>query len=491
MRSTHFRNCRHLAQLFLNQIAMLGITILPEYIQSEGPDALLDNLLARAPVTAVSTSPYVMEELSEKDGGKREPPADGGKGLARLLDRPLWGKHEVWVNTAPSFEPNESLYSNLRYKASQPTESTYKSGHIIDDFIKASHKRGIKVYFQIQAAIPPGYRVQFGGPLEEDAPQMPDGKTPTNRIDKNGSLANPHILAYGDALIRDLIERYPQIDGIRLDWPEYPPYDLESIFLDFSPHAAQFAQKHGFDFRKIQKQAQVLYHKLTEELDDAAIENSPDLIKCFQAEAKDWLNLKSEIVLSMLTRYRATMNAFGGKNMELIPSAFPWPWNELSGFDYKKIAKTVDAISCKYYTMHWPMMLKSYSESLARLNPNLSDAAIARFLVKSFEGASPTPHSCDSFQYPEPTENHRVCPTELTLKQKKVEAMIPGIPLWPIAHSYGPLEDFIRRSRAVYSNSNGRLWVNRYAYLSDKKLDALGEMLSKEQHKKTTSMGNR
>ena len=48
---------------------MLGITLLPEYIQSEGIERLLDNLLKRAPVTAISTSPYVMSELSAEEGG--------------------------------------------------------------------------------------------------------------------------------------------------------------------------------------------------------------------------------------------------------------------------------------------------------------------------------------------------------------------------------------------------------------------------------------
>ena len=68
---------------------MLGITILPEYIQSEGPEALLDRLLEKLPLTAVSTSPYVMEECLPERGGEREPPADSDKGLARLLERPL------------------------------------------------------------------------------------------------------------------------------------------------------------------------------------------------------------------------------------------------------------------------------------------------------------------------------------------------------------------------------------------------------------------
>ena len=35
----------------------LGITVMPEYIQTEGTLPLLDNLIGRAGVTAVATSP--------------------------------------------------------------------------------------------------------------------------------------------------------------------------------------------------------------------------------------------------------------------------------------------------------------------------------------------------------------------------------------------------------------------------------------------------
>ena len=67
-------------------MAYLGITVMPEYIQTEGVDALLDNL-ARAGVTAVATSPYVMAPADEATG-VREPPADADdwKGIPDKID---------------------------------------------------------------------------------------------------------------------------------------------------------------------------------------------------------------------------------------------------------------------------------------------------------------------------------------------------------------------------------------------------------------------
>lgn len=460
---------------------MLGITVLPEYIQSEGVEGLLDNLQNRAPITAISTSPYVMTELAAEQGGQREPPADAEKGLVRLLDRPLWGKREVWIQTAPSFEPDRSLYKGLRYQPSESSEATRSEGPVLDAFIAAAHERGLKVYFQIQAAIPPGYRVQFGGSEEDDIPRLPDGSEPKQRLDKNGSLASPHILNYGEALLADLLRRYPDIDGFRIDWPEYPPYFLDSIFLDFGPHARRFANERGFDFESIRIQIEALYRFLHSQANDTEIlsyaDNPALLVERFPL-IREWLQLKSALVSNLLTRYRAAIDANANSPKALIPSAFPPPWNTLSGFDYTAAGEIVDAISCKYYTMHWPMMLRNYSDALLKANSSLTSPTLARALCHALSAVAPTPPKCEQFEYPEPDEAHPVPLAALADKQSLVEATAPNTPIWPIAHSYGPNRDFSQRAQAVLAVSQDRLWVNRYAYLSDEKLDTLGKLFS-------------
>ena len=95
---------------------MTGVTVMPESIQNEGVEAILDRLSA-AGVTHVATSPYVMEPADEKTGS-REPPIDAGAGSVRLLDRPQWGKRELFVRTSPSFRPDKKFYAGLRYQPS-------------------------------------------------------------------------------------------------------------------------------------------------------------------------------------------------------------------------------------------------------------------------------------------------------------------------------------------------------------------------------------
>ena len=75
----------------------------------------------------------------------------------RLLDRPLWGRRELFVTTAPSFAPEERLYDKLLYRPSKPTDLTRSAGPIVGEFIRKARSAGLKVYLQVQAAI--GYPV--------------------------------------------------------------------------------------------------------------------------------------------------------------------------------------------------------------------------------------------------------------------------------------------------------------------------------------------
>lgn len=464
---------------------LLGVTVLPEYIQSEGIEGLLDNL-SKIGANAVATSPYLMEE-ADRETGQREPPADANAGAVRLLDRPLFGKREVWVKTAPSFEPNLSLYAGLRYRPSEPTGLTRSQGHLLHDFIPAAKERGIRVYFQVQAAIPPGYRVQFGGPTDSDRALLPNGTIPPRRLAKNGSLASPHILAYEHALLRDIVQQYPDLDGLRVDWPEYPPYFLDSVFLDFSYHAERAAERMGFPFERMRRDVGRLYEKLHGGLTDADLipwaEDADGgryhllrLLSDYPGVAA-WLRFKAALVEDMIAGFRSTMNEAGGQSMELLPNAFPPPWTIPSGMDFRRVAKHSSAISCKLYTMHWPMMLRFYGDQILAANPGLSSRLLARALVRWLDIADddglPT---VEDYSYPPPDVPHPVGPAAQTRKIHQAQRDAGDTPVYVLAHGYGPVDDF--RKRLVVAREAGQhgYWVNRYGYLSDEKLDVIREV---------------
>ncbi|MBI4874471.1 MAG: hypothetical protein HY822_07550 [Acidobacteria bacterium] len=450
----------------------VGITVMPEYIQVEGIGRVLDNLLRRARATSVTTSPYVMEPAGEKTGS-REPPIDAGAGKVRLLDRPLWGRRELFVRTAPSFEPDARLYRGLRYQPAAVTELTRKQGPLIGEFVSAARARGLKVYLQVQAAIPPGYRVQFGGPAEEDCPRLPDGRIPPRRLANNGSLASMHIRAYTEALIRDLLTAYPEVDGLRFDWPEYPPYLLDDVFLDFGEPARQAAERLGLPFDRLRREAGLLYRQVHGALNDrdpggwlAELEQRPLL--------HEWLRFKATLVEQMLAGYRKALTQAGGASKELLAHAFPPPLSRLSGMDFDRASRHVDGIGVKFYTMHWPMILRFWGDELLQANPGLSESRVAAALARWLDMSDGPllPHLAD-YVYPEPGAPHPAGSKAQARKIAEARKAAGKTPVFALAHGYGPAADFRRRVEAVFAPSGRRLWVNRYGYLSDEKLEIL------------------
>lgn len=450
-----------------------GVTVLPEWAQSEGIEAVLDRLQA-ARVTDIATSPYVMEP---DDEGGREPPADAGAGGVRLLDRELWGRRELRVRSAPSFEPDRALYEGLPYQPPEPDALTAREGETVARFIEAAKARGMGVWLQVQSAIPPGYRVQFGGPRAEDAPLGPDDAPVPDRVDANASLAAPAVLAYGEAMLRDLARAYPDIDGFRIDWPEYPPYSFGALFFDFSPRALVVAEEMGIDVVRMRRDALAVRALLTSGLDGGALERvgpiDDDALEAALADYPgmlDLLALRRRLSLDLLARYRAALPS----RYALVPQAFPPPWNLLSGFGLAGASPIVEGIGIKLYTMHWPMILADWARAMTGGG---DDAALAAALVRATGTGVAPPASTSGFSYPEPDEPHPASSEAIAAKIAAARAEVGETPLYAFTHAYGPVADVMRRAEACWSASDGRMWVNRYGYMSDAKLNAFGALV--------------
>lgn len=461
----------------------LNISVMPEYPQSEGVEAVLDQLCDRVGATAITTSPYVMEPSDAPDAG-REPPADGTAGSVRLLDRSLWGKRELTVRTAPSFVPDKSLYEGLRYQPSEPDALTEREGKKISEFIDQTKARGLGAYMQVQSAIPPGYKVQFGGPVSEDRSRMPDGSEFEGRVDKNASLASPHVIDYGCALLRDLIQAYPNLDGLRVDWPEYPPYAFESLFFDFSEHAERAAERLGYDFQRMRLHTQGVLDFLLGKMTDGDIDGflSQSDASFWDLFAKypgvhDLRSFKGDLVAGMLQRYAETISDASQGKMDFVVQGFPPPWTQVSGFDVKKVAPHVSGIGVKLYTMHWPMMVRGYADRILKSNRNLSEKNVLQGIFKILDildEAAPT--RVQDVRYPEPDEPHLAGAQAQARKILETRQLAGDTPVYAFSHSYGPMDDFEARMRSAWEASGHRMVVNRYGYMSNEKLDLLGQI---------------
>ncbi len=454
----------------------LGITVMSPFFQTEGIDQTLDNIVERAGATAVAINTSVTAPAP--DGiGSFQPPDDAGASV-RLFDRPIWGKQALWLRSAPGHQANLAYFADSPYKPRPADDLTTAAGHQISDFIAAAKTRGLAVYVQTGATQPPGLQ-------EADLPRLPDGRIPAARMANTGSLASPAIRAWNRAWTQDIFAQYPQIDGIRPDWPEYPCYKLDEAFQDFGPHVAGWAVAHGFDFARIHDQVSRFYTYLHGSLSNADLRDfaSPDrgklsIVRLFGQfpGVLEWLRLKAALSTDLLRDWRTAITEYGGPEKELSANAFMPPFSSITGLDFAAAAAHCESISPKLYTMHWSLIIKFWGDVLLAANPDLDERLLVRALVNLLDLADElVDATIDDYGYPEPDEPHPIPDGPQIRKIEQAQnAVGGGAKIYALAHGYGPLDDFRRRLQLVADSAADGVWINRYGYLSDEKLDVIG-----------------
>jgi hypothetical protein len=476
----------------MSEKRFLGVTIQPMYFQSEGVDTVLDSL-SDAGVTALATAPSVYEEIDELPGedeagsgeelARREPPVDAGAGSVRVVERLLWGKEEVLINPSPAAAPNMEFYAGLKYQPQPATRFTETDGHLIDDVIDGAHARGMKVYFQVSA-------VQVPAAHDDDMPRLPNGESPRHRMVNTAAIASDDIRGYVCARIGDLLTSFPEIDGLKHDWPEHPPYRLGDAFLDFSANAKKVAVRLGIDFEAMRSSADRLYRRLGNLTNDdlgslTRAEGLPYLLsRALSADhgLAQVLKFKAALTTMYIREMREAMDAVPGgigKGKELAPNAFPPPLSLLSGMDFGEVAEYADSICTKLYTMHWPVMVRFYAEEILEHNSHDLDHGLlvrALSMIFDFED-SDHGATLDDYQYPAPDETHRAGSDAQIRKIGQAVAAAGGkADIHPGVHGYGPLEDFTNRLNLAWGADCPGIWVNRYCYLGPQKLEAMKQL---------------
>lgn len=452
----------------------LGITVLGDYILSEGVASVLENL-KRVGATAVATNPTVTAP-AEEGTGSFQPPTDAGSS-PRVFDRPLFGKTSLWVRSGTSYTPNAELYKDAPYSPRKANDLTEAHGAVIGEFVRAATAAGIKVYFQVGAAQPSGLR-------DEDRPQLPNGELPQNRVADTANLASPAMRAYNRAYVQDLMAAYPEIAGFRPDWPEFPCYTLGECFQGFGPQTESWAKEHGFDYAAIREGVGDLYEHLQGKLTNSQLESL--LADSFDMNSlpqplNDWLRLKRELSCDLLRDWRDILNS-SGRDLELSANAFMPNYTDLTGFDFAQAGEICDAVSPKLYTMHWSQMVEFWGQPILERNPDVEEALLVDVLCRLMGIHTPSEAKSRKFHladygYPEPDQPHPISSEVQSQKIKEVCQLVDGkAQVTPLVHGYGPIEDFKRRLKLVAASPADGVWINRYGYLSDLKLAAIGRI---------------
>ena len=224
------RNARHAATVPFAR----GVTVMPEWFAHEGVDFVLDRVEALG-ATAIATSPYVLERCADGEGA-REPPPDGEAGKVRPLDRDLFGARELFVRTAPAFAARHGALSRTALPAVAALAADAGQRGPARPRVRS---RGAARHPRLHAG-------DGGQPARISRAVLGRARARTNACCRTAARTTRASTAtraspartsstYAAALAAEIATRYPAVAGIRLDWPEYPPYDFRSALFDFNP----------------------------------------------------------------------------------------------------------------------------------------------------------------------------------------------------------------------------------------------------------------
>ena len=121
------------------------------------------------------------------------------------------------------------------------------------------------------------------------------------------------------------------------------------------------------------------------------------------------------------------------------------------------------------------MMVRFYGDALLAANPGLSSDLLAAVLVRLMDIDEQPLGDVGSYSYPGPDTPHPVSPQAMERKIRQAQLAAGRVPVFALAHGYGPAKDYQARLRVAWESSGGRVWINRYGYLSDEKIELTRE----------------
>jgi hypothetical protein len=456
----------------------LGVFVHPLYVQNEGVQQVFDNL-ETAGVRAISISP-MLARPAEPGKGRRFP--DLGKdGYERVLARPAWGERELDLEFFLVYEPNLSLYEEGAYKPlTRPIPSDVERD-VHRAMIAEAKKRGMQVHIQVHPLLPPNLRA-------EDQPVYLDGSVPQPPqyiFNPYACLNSPAVQAYGLALVEDMMKHFPDVDGLFTDFVEFGAYNLEDHFACFCPHCERKARARGFEWELIKRDVTALWNWLrsltAQELERSRrLLRSPSELLELLTQYPGWLGFlrfKAASVTGFYRMIRHLMDRLGSNEVTLSARGWPPPWNRSSGMDYRALSAVCDAVTPKLFTFAYSALPRWYGETLLTWNPRLSESQILDALVEWMDLPDDIEErSFAEYRIPAPMELH---PAKLEVYRERLDEVVDQVggraKCLPFAHAYLPEPQWKRMIALIRDSRVDGMWVQMYGYLSDRKLEILGE----------------
>ena len=450
----------------------LGVVVPTVYLQHEGVTEVLETL-EESGANAICVHPTVAR-IVQRGSGTRFPDlhVDGHR---RVLERPLSGAAAIQLLSFSAHDPDASLYVAGPYSPirGHGREQLVRP-NAVHEAVAEARARGMEVHLHASPLTPPGLR-------HEDAPVGVDGVTDAGpRVAEVACINNPAAQAYGLALVADILASYPGLDGLILDWAEFPAYQLHELFTCFCDHCADKASALGIPWDQARRDIGRLWERLhslgNEDLRVVRRTlESPSALLELLAHAPgvlDFLRFKAVSVSHFYESVAAAVRSSSQPEVALSARGWAPPWNRASGLDYSKLAETCGVIAPKLFSFDYAALPRWYGEPLLRWNPALAEDQLIETLLLALDLAeTPGRTQLRDFQIPSPDEPH---PMDKGSYERRIAELIDQVggraACRPIAHAYGRLVEWSRTLEVLRDSEVDGIWVQMYGYLGDEKL---------------------
>lgn len=453
----------------------LGVFVPTVYLQYEGVEPILDRI-QNAGGTAVCLYPR-LGRPAQGGAGERFPDLHID-GFERILDRPLWGRRDLDIETFPAFESDRALYGDTPYRpATIAIPQDVDRQDAVVTAISSAHRRGLEAHLLIHPLLVPGLR-------DSDTPRSAAGRADDGQVvARSACPSSPDARRYAIALARDTVAHAPDVDGLFLDWTEFRAYALGDLFGCICSHCGARARAAGYSWDEIVAALRGAWQAASELTPDGllrfrhAMRTPRELIRLLAGHRAllAWIEFKARTVTELHREVRAALDADGAGHVMLTARGWAPPWNLVSGLDYERLPNICGAVAPKIFTFDYAAIPRWYGRTLADWNPRLPEELILDALVEVLDLPDDrAPRRFAAYQMPAPGESHPTPPEAYATRIEEVAEAVAGrVPCYPIIHAYLPEGQWKRMVAIVRDGPANGTWVQMYGYLSDPKLRIL------------------
>jgi hypothetical protein len=386
------------------------------------------------------------------------------------------GSKSIKINLYHAFKPNFKNYEGTQVKPIHVTGAENSGLKWFTTLLKEAKERGLKTYYLWMLACQ----------ISELAPQ--GVSEVTNVFDNKMDflcLNTPGLAEYMKGYLKDILENYPDIDGVIVDHLEIPSYTSELLFTCFCEACKRKADKLGYDFERMKAAVLKFYSNITN-LNETTIKKVAegemgvnDFVGSIMGDEflTDWFKFRFETVNELADELRQVINDVN-PHLEFHIDSVTTSFAPCSGVSFKALRRFGYMVNPKLYPATdlwgWRSRIKDYI-NLVRQNKSIDDFTMLKFIERVFGLIGISNFKTLNELYSKPL------PKELFINELEKAALLFGskhrIRPW-LRIDYELVDEIRNMLKAIRESGVEGVFIRNYAAATQLKLKIIKEELN-------------